>query len=252
MIEHPLVSVVIPSYNRAQFIERTILSGLDQTYSDIELVIIDGASTDETVDILKSYGDRIRWISENDKGEADAYNKGLSLCAGQIICFLPSDDILLPDAVETAIQMFRNSEKDVALVNGDALIIDEHDHIIGFTRGAQFSKHYLVNICPGRVIQPATFIKKIAIEQVGGWDVKIKYASDLDLFIRLHTHFESQYIQKPMACVRRHSDSLTVSDTKYVLMDQYRTRRRYGGKFLSPASYRELRGLVRAVLRREV
>src|SRR5690606_33014626 len=96
---YPLVSVVTPSYNKGKFIKETIESVLSQDYPNIEYIVMDGGSTDETVDILKSYGDRIAWISEKDDGQADAVNKGIARARGEIIGWLNSDDTYLPGAV---------------------------------------------------------------------------------------------------------------------------------------------------------
>src|SRR3977135_236299 len=97
--EQPLVSIVTPSFNQGRFIRRTIESVLAQTYPNIEYVVVDGGSPDETLDVLKSYGDRVRWLSEADAGQTDAINKGLRLTNGEIVGYLNSDDVLFPEAI---------------------------------------------------------------------------------------------------------------------------------------------------------
>ena len=98
--EHIAISVVTPSYNQGKFIEQTILSVLNQHYPNLEYIVVDGGSTDETLQILHKYQDRLRWISEPDHGQSDAINKGLRMAHGQILTYLNSDDLLLPGALE--------------------------------------------------------------------------------------------------------------------------------------------------------
>jgi len=244
----PLVSILIPSFNREKYLRKSIDGALNQSYRDIEVIVVDGASKDRTVDILKSYGNRIKWISEPDQGESDAYNKGVRLSQGEIICFLPSDDMLLPNAVEVAIQEFQTGDDHVGMVNGDAFLVDEQDHIIGFVRAVPLSAYYLTNIDVGRVIQPSTFLRRWAIQQAGGWDISVRYANDLDLWIRVLRNYSCRYVQTPLSYVRRHSSSLTVSQFKAALVDAYKIRRKYGGLLLSPATLRMLKVLLKYVL----
>src|SRR5262245_25211876 len=119
----PLVSIVTPSFNHARYIEATIRSVLAQDYSPIEYAVIDGASTDGTVEILRRYQDRIAWVSEPDRGQTDAINKGFARTRGQILAWLNSDDTLKKGAVSAAVE-FLQSHPDVAMVYGDANFID--------------------------------------------------------------------------------------------------------------------------------
>ena len=101
MQEPPLVTIVTPSYNQGRFIEETILSVLNQDYPSIEYIVMDGGSTDQTLDILRKYTGRLTWYSEKDKGQSDAINKGLRLAKGEILAYLNSDDTYLPGAIHT-------------------------------------------------------------------------------------------------------------------------------------------------------
>ena len=244
----PLVSVIISSFNRKDFIAKAIDSVLCQSYQQIEVVVVDGGSKDGTQKILGGYGDKLIWISEPDRGEADAYNKGLRLCHGDIVAFLPSDDVLQPGTVGIAVQEFETSRPEVAMVNGDAFLIDTSDHIIGFVRGLALTSEYLRNVDAERVIQPSTFLKKGAVEQAGGWDPAVPYANDLDLWIRILARSSCRYVQTPLASVRDHPGSLTISRFRKVILNNFQIRRKHGGALWCPATFRQLRLLVKHTL----
>ena len=109
---YPKISIVMPSYNQVQFIERSILSILNQDYSNTELIIIDGGSEDGTIEIIKKYEDKITlWISEKDQGQSDALNKGFKHCTGEIYGWLNSDDIYLPNAFKNAVSVLKKNEE---------------------------------------------------------------------------------------------------------------------------------------------
>ena len=126
----PLVSIVTPSFNQAAFLRRTIDSVLGQDYPHIEYIVIDGGSTDGSVEILRSYGERVRWVSEPDRGQSDAINKGFARCRGTIRGYLNSDDVLWPGAVRTVVAHFAD-QRDWDLIYGNAYHIDADDRILG-------------------------------------------------------------------------------------------------------------------------
>jgi len=138
-INFPKISIVIPSYNQAKFIEKSILSVLNQDYPNIELIIIDGGSNDNTVEIIKRYEDNITfWISEKDKGQSDALNKGFKHCSGQIFGWLNSDDVYLPNAFKFVMNAFtKHSNKKV--VFGDWLSIDKNDEVLDLNHAFDFN-----------------------------------------------------------------------------------------------------------------
>ncbi|HCR71136.1 MAG TPA: glycosyltransferase, partial [Anaerolineae bacterium] len=127
----PLVSIVTPSFNQAEFLEKTIQSVLMQDYPYIEYIVIDGGSTDGSVDVIKKYQDKIRyWVSEPDKGQTEAINKGFAKATGDILAWINSDDTYNPKAVGEAV-LYLIENPDVAMVYADCNFIDEQDNVIG-------------------------------------------------------------------------------------------------------------------------
>ena len=137
--ELPLVSIVTPSYNKGRFIEETILSIKNQTYPQIEHIIIDGGSTDNTIDIIKKHEGtyNMQWISEPDKGQSDAINKGWRMAKGEIIAYLNADDTYMPWAVEMAVKHL-TKHPDISMVYGDCNIINDHGEVIGQEAAGEF------------------------------------------------------------------------------------------------------------------
>ena len=131
MSKQPLVSIVTPSYNQAEYLEETIHSVLAQTYPNIEYIVIDGGSTDGSVDIIRKYEDRLTaWISEPDRGQTDAINKGFARATGELMAWLNSDDTYLPHAVAEAVD-FLTTNPQIGLVYGDTNFIDSTGKVIG-------------------------------------------------------------------------------------------------------------------------
>lgn len=139
---YPKISIVMPSYNQVQFIERSILSILNQDYPNTELIVIDGGSDDGTTDIIKKYKNKINlWISEKDQGQSDALNKGFKHCTGEIYGWLNSDDIYLPNAFKNAVSVLKKNV-DKKIVFGDWLSIDNEDNIIDHNHAFDFNLNH--------------------------------------------------------------------------------------------------------------
>jgi len=249
MLKEPLVTVVTPSFNQAKFITETIESVLNQTYKNIEYYVIDGGSTDGTLEILKRYRDsRLKWISEKDDGQSDAINKGFKLAKGEIVGWINSDDILMPEAIEKVVVAF--NDETVGLVYGDILIIDEFGNVIKEYKPGEITLERLLKI-EQSVPQPGSFYRKRFVELVGGLDKKLNFVMDYDLFIRLLKISKAIYIPIPLAKFRIHSKSKTFnySATKSVI-EAYKVSRKYGAPLFSALNYKRAKSLTKALVKR--
>jgi glycosyltransferase involved in cell wall biosynthesis len=179
----PKVSVVTATYNQGPYIEQTILSVLGQNYPNIEYIIIDGGSTDQTVETIRKYEDRIAyWVSEPDRGAADALAKGFKRATGEIVAYLNSDDVYMPGAFFRVAGEFERTSAD--LVYGNLYWIDPGGVILGERRQAScFGTGYLYG--GADIMQPAAFWTRRAHEEAGGIDPAYSFHFDLDLFYRM-------------------------------------------------------------------
>ena len=181
----PLVSIIVPSFNQGRFIRATIDSILSQDYRPLQIHVIDGGSKDETVDVLKSYGDipELRWVSEPDKGVVDAVNKGFRQVTGDIVGIQSSDDTYLPGAISQAVATLTNN-LDCGLVYGDTVKIDADGKEISRNQIGPFS---IENFFLFRtwIPQPSAFFRRKMLDVCGGWDDRVPYAADTDLWMRM-------------------------------------------------------------------
>lgn len=203
----PRISVVTPSFNQGQYIERTILSVLEQDYPDFEHIIIDGGSTDNTLDILKKYP-HLKWISEKDEGQADALNKGLRMATGEIIAWINSDDWYEPEAFNTVAEWFKeNPDKNVVM--GNCNLIDKSGKIFyvaeNYERG--FEEMSLFWITGSIPTQPAIFFRKKLLDEFGYLDKSLNYAMDYDLWMRFAKKNRFYHISKVVANYLFHESS---------------------------------------------
>ena len=179
----PLVSIVTPSFNQARFLEATIQSVLSQNYPRLEYIIVDGSSTDSSVDIIKKYEDKLTWwVSEKDKGQTDALNKGFAHAKGDILAWLNSDDTYEPDAIWNAVKILQPNPE-IGLLYGDANFINEGGKVIGKFNAAQTD---LKRLREGyvHIPQQASFFRGNLWREVGPLDPSFYFAMDYDLWIR--------------------------------------------------------------------
>ena len=207
----PRISVVTPSYNQGAFIEQTIESVLGQDYPDLEYSVVDGGSTDGTLAILERYGDRLAWVSEPDRGQSDALNKGFREATGDVVAFLNSDDYYEPGALRAVGEFFaRNPES--SWVTGKCRTVDENGREIrsAITRYKNFwlrRRSLRVLQVLNYVSQPATFWHRRVLERVGAFDETLQYAMDYDYSLRVADHFSLDYVDRYLASFRVHPTS---------------------------------------------
>ena len=182
---NPLVSIIIPSYNQGRFIRDTIDSILQQNYRPIKIWVIDGASTDETIEVLESYGDisELSWVSEPDSGVVEAVNKGFARVTGDIVAIQSSDDNYLPGAIKTVVQEF-HAHSDTGLIYGDTVKVDASGAELQRYRIGPWSLENLF-LLKTWIPQPSCFFRRELLEVCGGWNETIPYAPDTDLWIRM-------------------------------------------------------------------
>lgn len=200
----PLVTVVTPSFNQGRFIHHTIKSVLSQNYPNLEYIVMDGGSTDETLDILKSYGDRLQWVSGPDGGQTEAINKGWKRSKGDILAWLNSDDIYQAGAIEKAVTYFVN-HPEIGVVYGEGSYIDERNGVIAPYPTEAFSRDRLFETC--FICQPACFIRRNVPECVGYLDESLHYCMDYDLWIRAADKFQFGYLKAELAQLRLHGEA---------------------------------------------
>ena len=206
-LESPLVSIVTPSFNQHEFIEETICSVLAQSYSNIEYIIVDGQSTDGTIRVLDNYSERIEnIIVEPDNGQSDAINKGLRMCNGSILMWLNSDDVLLPNAVAQAVDVF-NIMPESLMIHGHSQLCGDSikSQLVGLSNGDFSFKYPAFMSFP----QPASFFRKTLIDQSGLLDTSLHYGMDFDLVVRAFLLGNITYYDSLVSRYRIHSSSKT-------------------------------------------
>ncbi len=242
------VSVVTPSFNQGRTIAATIDSVLSQSHRDFEYVVVDGGSTDETLDVLRRY-EGLRWVSEPDRGQTHAINKGLEMTSGEIVAYLNSDDVYRPGALEAAVEEFERNPSSVAAA-GDCEILGEDGEVKGVFRArlsdpADLLRYWLWDrgVC---LPQPAVFVRRSALDRIGRFDESFDMAMDLEMWQRLALLGPIATIPKTLAAYRDAPDNKTNTRHADMVWDCYRA----SCKHLALAQPGR-RGAVRRELRRE-
>lgn len=220
----PKISIITPSFNQGQFIERTIKSVLNQKYPNLEYIIVDGGSTDGTLKILNKYSSKLRWVSEKDNGQTDAINKGIRMSTGNILAYLNSDDVYEPGALQIIADYFMNNPE-AMLVYGKGRHIDKNDKYIEDYPSKPtdyLGLHPTCSIC-----QPTAFWRKELIEEVGYFDTKLKYAMDYDYWIRVSIKYPLNYIYKYLGSTRFYKETKTSGQRPKVHREIIDVQKRY-------------------------
>ena len=231
----PLVSIVTPSLNQGRFIEATIRSVLDQDYPRIEYLVVDGGSTDGTLEVLARHDGSLRWVSEPDRGQAAAVNKGLRMASGDILAWLNSDDVYEPGAVSSAVAYLRE-HPEVALVYGDATLIDASGRELGPCSHVEPPDLRRLVHTADYIVQPAAFFRRAAFQAVGGLDESLHWALDYDLWLKIAQRFPFAYLPRKLARCRQTGENKTVRGGFDRFAEIERVGRRHGAGGL-PAGF---------------
>jgi glycosyltransferase involved in cell wall biosynthesis len=246
------ISVITPSFNQAAFIERTILSVLEQNYPDLEYIVMDGGSTDGTLEILKKYADKIIWQSEKDNGQSDAINKGLKIATGEILAYLNSDDTYAPGALQKVADFFANNP-DKSWVYGKCKIINEKDAeirkpITAYKNWLLKNYSYPKLLSENFISQPATFWKRGIHAKLGFFDENEHFCMDYEFWLRIGQKYSAGVINNYLANFRYYSLSKSGSVNKKQFQDELRLAKKYGDDhplsiFLHKLNYYKITGI---------
>ncbi len=237
----PRITIVTPSFNQGHYIEETIRSVLLQGYPNLEYIVIDGGSTDESVAIIQRYAPQLAyWVSERDRGQSHAINKGFARASGELLAWLNSDDTLLPGALEQIALAHRQQPN--ALIAGDVVRYDESTGRERLVQQQGLTFEQIVRFWTKRCIyqQPGIFFPRALYQAVGPVDERLCYAMDYDLFCRLLQQTSAVYVQQPVARFRYHSQSKTGTVGDLFYLESYQVSQRYWAS-VSPREAQEAR-----------
>ena len=229
----PTISIITPSFNQARYLPRTIESVLTQDYPNIEYILMDGGSTDGSLEIIQNYADRLAyWESNPDRGQTDAINKGFARATGKYLAWLNSDDVYLPGALMEAVKFLEN-HPEAAMVYGDCTFIDAQDREIGRFPAAQTNIQRLRRGYV-HIPQQASFFRADLWRKVGPLDPSFYFAMDYDLWVRLAKEAPLIYLPGQVwASFRLHGDAKTIAADNRCWPEMLRVHYRDGGKKLS-------------------
>lgn len=224
----PKISIVTPSYNQAPFLEATIQSVLSQNYPNLEYIIIDGGSTDGSVDIIHKYAEHLTyWVSESDNGQTDALIKGFNRATGDILGWLCSDDLLEPWTLQEVAEFFSQNPQ-ARVVYGDTTWIDTKDRLLKIRKELAFNRFILLyehNFIP----QPSTFWRRDLYEEVGGLNTKFDVAMDADLWLRFSEITHLYHRRRPWSRMRIYPEQKTYRLLSQKNLEKKILRQKYYG-----------------------
>jgi len=223
----PDVTVVTPSYQQASFIEETIQSVLTQTGVTTEYLVMDGGSTDGTLEILERYRSRLQFLSEKDQGQTDAINKGFQRAQGRILAYLNSDDTYLPGALTKAVH-FLDEHPEFAMMYGEGYHVDAQGRFLERYYTEPFDFQRLAQVC--FICQPTVFVRREMLSAVGYLDTRLQYTMDYDYWIRIGKRYAIGYLPEYLARSRLHPENKTIFQRIQVHQEILDTVRRHYGR----------------------
>lgn len=245
---YPKISVITPSFNQGNFLEKTIQSVVDQDYDNLEYIIIDGGSTDGSVDIIKKYKSKIAyWVSEKDKGQSHAINKGFAIATGDIIGWINSDDVYYSGAIIQSAEIF-NKKPDVDIIFGNYDFIDENDELIKHRKEIPFGYNIYLWTKNCYHANCAGFYRKKCFDIAGGLREDLHYTMDYELYLRFSKHgFKFHQVNKFWGAYRFHSSSKSIASFHNMPIEAQKVFDEYGNgttrleNIILPPIYKSLR-----------
>lgn len=224
------MTVVTPSFNQGRFIRETIESVLSQDYDRVEYLVMDGGSTDETPTILRQYGNRFYWVSERDRGQSAAINKGWRHSQGEVLAWLNSDDVYLPGAISKAVTCLRQNPQ-AGAVYGEGYHIEEDGKIIERYPVEPFDRQRLAETC--FICQPTVFMRRKVLEEIGFLNENFHYCMDYDLWFRIAKEYDFVYLSEYLASTRFYRETKTLGQRVQVHREILQVVHRHHG-FVPP------------------
>jgi len=241
MKSNPLVTIITPSFNQGRFVEETIKSVLNQSYSPIEYIFVDGDSTDNTMQIVEKYKDKIDIIiHEKDKGQADAINKGFKLAKGELVGWINSDDILYPDCVEKIVELYNINKNSAIFYHSFNDMINESGSLIKtYQHKILNRKHLIYNNYD--IVQQGSFYNLNLVKKVKYLDIDNYYCMDLDLWLKLSMLGQIVYTEdNPHAAFRIYEGTKTYTGKENFLNNIYAVLKKHGAKFYFPTVWHRI------------
>lgn len=219
-MDTPLVSIITPSFNQADYLEAAIKSVLEQDHPNIEYLVVDGGSDDGSVEIIEKYSDRLAWwVSEPDDGQADAINKGLRRAQGEFVAWLNSDDVYLPGVLSRAVGVFQENPQ-AGLVYGNLQSIDQDGKVFNTITYQQYD---LDDLLAFRIIgQPSVFMRRETLIQTGFLFPEYNYLLDHSLWVRIAAQAEMAYVNETWAAARHHPAAKNVAQASGFGLEAYK------------------------------
>ena len=219
------ISVIVPSYNSGAYLRQALASALEQVPGSHEVIVQDGGSTDDTLEILRSFGERVTWVSAPDDGQSDALNKSLARATGDVVVWLNADDILLPGSLAAAAHAFE-SDPDLAFAYGDFDIIGSSGEVLRSYQSSPFSwMRIFARGC--YIFSGSLFVRRQALLAVGGLDPTLRACMDFDLMLRLDAAGRSKHLGRTIGQLRMHGTNKSSTMLSLFFSESFRVRKRY-------------------------
>ncbi len=226
IMDRPLVSIVTPSFNQGAYIEQTILSVRQQSYQHIEHIIVDGGSTDDTLDVIRRHEGTydMRWISEPDGGMYEAINKGLRMARGEVLAYLNTDDRYFPWTVKVAVRALAENP-DVGFVFGDVLQVEDESDAGKLLLYPPFWLGHIRRF--GFLGQPTVFWRRAVFEEYGGFDESLQFVADCEYWMRIGERYRARKLDEMLAIVRDHPEAKRFAQMEALSKELNEVRPRY-------------------------